>query len=64
MTATTTTLHGTNSRYQMGCRCLLCTGARAAYQREYRERRKVREIVVEGVVVGHAVEVSEAGADL
>lgn len=34
--------HGTTSRYQYGCRCNLCRGAKAIYDKEYghRDRQK------------------------
>jgi hypothetical protein len=32
--------HGTNSSYQLGCLCAACRGARAAYQRAYRSRKR------------------------
>lgn len=34
--------HGTRKKYQMGCRCPLCSEANAAYHRKYRKAVKER----------------------
>lgn len=56
MTVETRALHGTNSRFALGCRCIACYDARAAYMRAYRARRKVYDIELNGQVVGQMVE--------
>ena len=36
--------HGTRNRYRNGCRCWRCTVANAKYHRDYRARRREREL--------------------
>ena len=43
-------LHGTNSKYQMGCRCADCKAAHSDYERE---RRRINGALPVGNPVSH-----------